>query len=76
MRKAEFEVPSKVMEEFTDEMVNRNLDNTITGTTDDGEIVIEVSYQRDEAESVDALEETLGELREQMEEEEEEEEDK
>lgn len=73
MRKAEFEVPSEVMAEFTDEMVSRDLDNKVTGTNEDNEILVEVIYEKEESKSVDELEKILDNLREQMEEEEEEE---
>jgi capsular polysaccharide biosynthesis protein len=53
MRKAEFEVPQEAMTEFADELTNRNLNNTITGTTEDGEIIIEVEYDKDESDEVD-----------------------
>ena len=69
MRKAEFEVPSEVMAKFADEMSGRGLDNTVTGTTEDGEILVEVIYDKEESESVDELETFLDELREQIEEE-------
>ncbi|MBA3971234.1 MAG: hypothetical protein H0X46_03680 [Bacteroidetes bacterium] len=75
MRKAEFEVPSEVMAEFADEMVNRDLDNKVTGTNEDNEILVEVIYEKEESKSVDELEKILDNLREQMEEEDEEEEE-
>ena len=75
MRKAEFSVPSEVMTEFAYELVDRGLDNSITGTTKDGEIVIDVDYEKSESEDVDALEEVLAKLREELENEEEEEEE-
>ncbi|MDP2385644.1 MAG: hypothetical protein Q8M29_04685 [Bacteroidota bacterium] len=75
MRKAEFEVPSEVMAEFADEMVNRDLDNKVIGTNEDSEILVEVIYEKEESKSVDELEKILDNLREQMEEEEEEEEE-
>lgn len=71
MRTAQFAVPSEAMAEFADELAERNLDNTITGTNE-GEILIEVEYERDESDAIDELEETLEELREQIEEGEEE----
>ena len=46
MRKAEFEVPSEVMAEFTDEMVSRDMDNKVTGTNEDNEILVEVIYEK------------------------------
>ena len=71
MRKAEFSVPSEVMAEFADELANRNLTNCITGTTDDGDIVIEIEYDKDENDEVDELESILEKLRDELEEEEE-----
>jgi len=75
MRKAEFAVPSEVMAEFAGEMSGRGLDNTVTGTNEDGEILVEVIYEKEESESVDELETFLDELREQIDEEDDEEED-
>ncbi len=69
MRKAEFLVPSEAIVEFTDEMASRHLDNTVTGTTTEGEIVLEVSYERDETDEVDELEKILEKIREEMNEE-------
>lgn len=76
MRKAQFDVPSEVMAEFADEMANLNLSNTVAGTNEDGEIIVEVEYDRDESEVVDELETILEKLREELEEESEEEEEK
>jgi hypothetical protein len=70
MRKAEFEVPSEVMAEFAGELAERGLDNTVTGKSEDGEILVEVIYEKEESDSVDELEAFLDELREQIEEEE------
>ncbi len=64
MRKAEFLIPSQVMVEFTDEMANRDLEGTVSGTTDEDEIILEVEYEKDESEGVDELEEILEKLRE------------
>ncbi len=75
MRKAEFNVPSEVMAEFAGEMANRNLSNTVAGTNEDGEIIVEVEYDRDETDDVDELEEILAKFREGLEEEIEEEEE-
>jgi len=73
MRKAEFYVPSEAMVEFADALASRKLDNTVAGTTHEGEVVIEVNYERDDTDDVDELEETLAKLRAQLEEEGEEE---
>lgn len=75
MRKAQFDVPSSVMAEFADEMASRGLTNTVNGTNEDGEIIVEVEYDRDESKEVDQLEEILEKLREELEEENEEEEE-
>ncbi len=67
MRKAEFAVPSEVMAEFAASMAERELDNSIIGSDEDGDILVEVRYEKEEAESIDELEAYLDELREQIE---------
>ncbi|MCG3165002.1 MAG: hypothetical protein POELPBGB_00762 [Bacteroidia bacterium] len=67
MRKAEFNVPSEVMVAFAEELVNSNLNNTITGVCDD-EITIEVEYDKEESREVDKLEEILDSFRDEEEE--------
>ena len=62
MRKAEFTVPQEVAVEFCEELVNHSLTNEVTGTTEDNELVIEVSYEKDESREVDELESHLAEL--------------
>ncbi len=74
MRKAEFAVPSEVMAEFANEMAERELDNKVVGTSEDDEILVEVTYEKEETKSVDELEAILDNLREQIEEEDEEDE--
>ena len=69
MRKAEFEVPQEAMTEFADELASRNLNNTVIGTTEDGEIIIEVEYDKDESDNVDELEDILEKIRIEAEEE-------
>ncbi|MBA2611914.1 MAG: hypothetical protein H0U95_08090 [Bacteroidetes bacterium] len=73
MRHATFEVPSEIIGDFTEKLTELELDNTIAGKTDDGEIIVQVSYEKDEADKIDELEEHLEELIEGIEEEEEEE---
>jgi hypothetical protein len=75
MRKASFEVPAEVIGEFTEKMTELELNNSITGKTENDEIEIEVLYEKEESEQVDELEEYLDELISQIEEEEESEED-
>ena len=68
MRKAEFAVPSEVMAEFANELAERDLDNKVVGTSEDDEILVEVSYEKEETQVVDELEAILDNLREQVEE--------
>ena len=72
MRKAEFAVPSEVMAEFANEMAERDLDNKVVGTSEDDEILVEVSYEKEETQVVDELEAILDNLREQVEDDEDE----
>ncbi|MBI4931841.1 MAG: hypothetical protein HY841_13850 [Bacteroidetes bacterium] len=69
MRKVEFNVPSEVMVEFAEELVNRNLNNSIIGSNEDGEVIIEVEYDKNESGDVDALEDLLDDLIEESEDE-------
>ncbi len=72
MRKAEFAVPSEVMAEFANEMAERDLDNKVVGTSEDDEILVEISYEKEETQVVDELEAILDNLREQVEDDEDE----
>ncbi len=72
MRKVEFNVPTEVITEFVDELTNRNVSNSIIGTTEDDEIIIEVEYEKTESDAVDELETILDKLSAQIEDEEEE----
>ena len=67
MRKAEFAVPSEVMAEFANELAERDLDNKVVGTSEDDEILVEISYEKEETQVVDELEAILDNLREQVE---------
>jgi len=62
MRKATFEVPSELMAPFAHELASRNLNHTLIGSNKYNEIIIEVSYRKEETEIVDELEEILGNL--------------
>jgi len=63
MRTATFEVPSEHIVDFTEKLVETGLENSIIGKTENDEIEIEVLYDKDEADSVDELEEFLSELK-------------
>jgi len=72
MRKVEFNVPTEVITEFAEELTNRDVSNSIIGTTEDDEIIIEVEYEKSESEAVDELEAILEKLSAQIEDDEEE----
>ena len=72
MRKAEFNVHPEIIAEFVEELTNRELSNSLTGVTEEGEITIEVEYLKTEDAEVDELESILEKLSSQIEEEEEE----
>lgn len=67
MRTAQFVVSPEIIGEFAEAMAARDLDNKISDTTEDGELVIEVTYEREETEAVDELEEVLETLNASME---------
>jgi hypothetical protein len=73
MRSAEFNVHPEIIIEFVDELVSRNVNNSIIGTTDDGEVIIKVDYEKNENAEIDELEEILDNLSAQLEDDEEDE---
>jgi hypothetical protein len=75
MRKIEFEVPTEVFGDFTEKLAQTGLDNRVLGKNEDDEIEIEVSYEKEEADLIDDLEEHLESLIDELEEGEEEEEE-
>lgn len=75
MRKLELYVPTEVMADFAQELASKNLSNSITGTTEENEVVVEIEYERDESDEVDELETALQKLCDELEEEQEEEEE-
>jgi hypothetical protein len=72
MRKAEFHVPSDVIEDFAEALTDTELDNTITGVNRDGEIIIEVQFDKSEEDQVTELEALLEKLIQESEEQDEE----
>ncbi len=69
MRKAEFNVHPQVIVEFTEELTDRDLVNSLTGTTEKGEVIVEVEYEKNESKLVDELEGILENLSENIEDE-------
>ena len=59
IRTKEFEVPRDFIEGFAEALAENELTNEINGVTEDGEILIEVSYEKDERAAVFALTELL-----------------
>ena len=75
MRKVEFNVHPEIIVEFVEELTSRDLSNSVTGVTEDDEIIIEVEYSKTESDEVEELESILEKLSEQIEQEESEEEE-
>jgi len=65
MRKLEFIVPAEVIDDFVEKMIDHQLNNQITGINSDGEIIIEITYERDDEESVNELEDYLDDIKEE-----------
>ncbi len=59
MRHVTLEVPSEAIGEFTEKMIELELENSIFGKNDDDEIEIEVHYEKNESKQVDELESFL-----------------
>lgn len=73
MRTAQFEVPAQVMADFSEKLNDLQLENSIEGKTEDGDILVEVYYSKEEADEVDELEDYLDTLIGEMEDEDQEE---
>ena len=59
MRRKEFEVPSDFITEFAGALAEHELTNEINGVTEEGDIIIEVSYEKPDRANVFALTELL-----------------
>lgn len=59
MRTKEFEVPCDFIAEFAEALAEHELTNEINGVTVDGDIIIEVSYEKPDRANVFALTELL-----------------
>lgn len=66
MRKLILEVPEEAIGDFTEKLIELGLENSITGRTEDEEIEIEINYEKDESERVDALESFLEKIKEDL----------
>lgn len=72
MRTKEFEVPCDFIAEFAEALAENELTNEINGVNEEGDILIEVSYEKPDRASVFALTELLDDYYENEEESEEE----
>lgn len=59
MRTKEFEVPTDFITEFAEALAEHELTNEINGVTEEGDIIIEVSYEKPDRANVFALTELL-----------------
>ncbi|MHB8259995.1 MAG: hypothetical protein ACYDCN_05120 [Bacteroidia bacterium] len=71
MRKVEFNVHPEIIVEFVEELTNRELSNSLIGTTEEGEIIIEVEYLKTESAEVNELDDIFEKLSAQIEDEDE-----
>ncbi|MHB8260347.1 MAG: hypothetical protein ACYDCN_05705 [Bacteroidia bacterium] len=71
MRKVEFNVAPEIIVEFVEELTNRELSNSLIGTTEEGEVTIEVEYLKTESAEVEELEAIFDKLSAQIEDEDE-----
>jgi hypothetical protein len=64
-RKAEFTVPTDVLAEFVEEITSRSMQATITGSSEEGDILLEIEYDKDETSEIDKLEAALDRIKEE-----------
>lgn len=74
MRTKEFEVPVEVIKDFAELIEEHELSNEILGLNEDGDLRIEISYEKDDREALMNLMELIDDFYEEETEEEEEEE--
>lgn len=48
MKTKELIVPKEIIEEFSDLIAEHEIENSIQGSTEDGEIIVEVQYEKEE----------------------------
>ena len=75
MRRKEFEVPTECIEEFSAILGEHELNNSILGTTEDGDIRVTVEYDKEDRNTVFILDEMIFDYNEENDEDEEEEDD-
>ena len=75
MRRKEFEVPTDCIEEFSAILGEHELNNSILGTTEDGDIHVMVEYDKEDRNTVFILDEMIFDYNEEKDEEDEDEEE-
>ncbi len=64
-RKIIFTVPTDVLAEFAGEIVDRGLQAVIAGANEDGDILLEIEFEKEETSEVDKLEDYLEKIKEE-----------
>ena len=59
MKTKELNVPQEIIEEFADLLAENNITNEIQGTTEDGDIIIRVEYEKEERQAIFELMELI-----------------
>ena len=59
MKTKELIVPKEIIEEFSDLIAEHEIANSIQGSTEEGEIIVEVQYEKEERQGVYALMELI-----------------
>lgn len=59
MKTKEFYVPAELMPEVAEVIAEHELEHSITGTTEDNEIVVEVSYEKEDRQAIYEIMEIL-----------------
>lgn len=60
------EVPPSLIGDFTEKLIELELENSITGKNDDEEILVEISYLKEETPEIEELEEFLEEQKSEL----------
>jgi hypothetical protein len=67
MRTKEFEIPTDLIAEFAEVLSNNELNNSITGVNEQGEILITVEYDKEDRATVFELSELVDDYKDQNE---------
>lgn len=59
MRTREFNIPTGILADVADKILEHDLVNEISGSTEDGEIIVEISYEKNQREVVFDIQEII-----------------